>query len=124
MALLESAIHLPQLRLLHAFQALIYVAAIVLVHRNSSWGYGAGFAIAIAWNAMSIFVSHLVHAGAVVMLSMRAGQLHDLVPMMVTLGGLGTLYSLAPLSLPLQAQSQECGGSSWAAAFCPSPTLP
>jgi hypothetical protein len=89
-ALLVSAIVVPELRLLHSFQALIYIAVIVLARRNSPWGYGAGFAIAIAWNGMSLLVTHLIQAGAVaIWSSLRTGHLQQLVPMMVTLGGIG-----------------------------------
>lgn len=89
-ALLVSAIVVPQLRLLHSFQALIYLAVIVLARRNSPWGYGAGFAIAIVWNGMSLFVTHLMQAGAVAFWSsLRTGHVQELVPMMVTLGGIG-----------------------------------
>jgi hypothetical protein len=49
-ALLISAVFVPSLRLLHALQALIYVAVIVLTRRNSAWGFGAGCFIAAFWN--------------------------------------------------------------------------
>ncbi len=89
-ALLVSAIIVPQLRLLHAFQALIYVAVIVLVRRNSPWGYGAGFAVAIVWNGIGLFVSHLIQTGAIAIWSwLGTGHPDQVVPMMVALGGLG-----------------------------------
>jgi hypothetical protein len=43
LALTVSAYLVPQLRILHFFQALIYVAVIVLTRRNSPWGFGVGF---------------------------------------------------------------------------------
>jgi hypothetical protein len=90
MALLVSAIVVPELRLLHSFQALIYVAVILLARRNSPWGYGAGFAIAIIWNMMGLFVTHLIQSGAVAFWSsLRTGHMEQLVPMMVALGGVG-----------------------------------
>lgn len=64
LALAVSAAIIPQLRLLHFLQALIYVAVLILTRRNSPWGYGAGTIIAIAWNSLSIFVTHLFQAGA------------------------------------------------------------
>ena len=89
-ALFVSAILLPELRILHSLQALIYIAVIVLAHRRSPWGYGAGFAIAVVWNGMSLFVSHLIQAGSVAFWSsLRTGHVQQLVPMMVTLGGIG-----------------------------------
>jgi hypothetical protein len=63
-ALTVSAFLIPQLRLLHVFQALIYVAVIVLTRRNSSWGFGIGVVIPILWNALNLFVTHLFQAGA------------------------------------------------------------
>jgi hypothetical protein len=89
-ALLGSAIAAPELRLLHSFQALIYVAVIILARRNSPWGYGAGFAIAMVWNAMSLLVTHLIQTGAVaIWSSLSSGHVQQFVPMMVTLGGVG-----------------------------------
>jgi hypothetical protein len=89
-ALLVSAIVDPELRVLHCLQALIYVVVIVSARRNSPWGYGAGFAIAIVWNGMNCFGPHLIQAGAVAIWSwLRTGHVQQLVPMMVTLGGLG-----------------------------------
>jgi hypothetical protein len=89
-ALLVSAILVPDLRILHSFQSLIYIAVIILARRNSPWGYGAGFAVAIVWNGMNLFVTHLIQAGAVAFWSsLRTGHVKQLVPMMVTLGGIG-----------------------------------
>ena len=89
-ALLVSAIIVPELRILHSFQALIYVAVIVLAHRKSRWGYGAGFSISIVWNGMNLFITHLIQTGAVnFWLSLRTGHVKELVPMMVMLGGMG-----------------------------------
>jgi hypothetical protein len=92
LALLVSAIRVPDLRILHFFQALIYIAVIVLAHRNSPWGYGAGFAMATVWNGIGLFVTHLIQSGAVAFWSsLRTGHVQQLVPMMVTLGGIGHL---------------------------------
>ncbi len=89
-ALLVSAIVDPELSVLHCFQALIYLAVIVLVRRDSPWGDGAGSAIAIVWNGMSFFGPHLIQAGAVAFWSwLRTGHAQQLVPMMVTLADSG-----------------------------------
>lgn len=56
-ALTVSAIFLPQWRVLHSFQGLIYAAVVVLAWRRSAWGFGAGFFIAVFWNALSLFRS-------------------------------------------------------------------
>jgi len=63
-ALAVSAFFVPEIRVLHALQALIYVAIIILAKRNSSWGLGAGVLISIAWNCLSIFITRLFQAGA------------------------------------------------------------
>lgn len=88
-ALIISAAVVPQLRLLHLFQALIYVAVILLARRNSAWGFGAGFAIAVTWNSLNLFVTHLMWAGAVAFWHfLRTGHVHRLDTMMVLLGGI------------------------------------
>jgi hypothetical protein len=90
MALLLSAVLVPDLRILHTLQALIYVAVIVLARRNSAWGYGAGFSVAILWNAMGLFITHLIQIGAIAFWSLlRTGRAGQLVPITVTLGGIG-----------------------------------
>ena len=63
-ALMGSAVVIPQLRLLHAFQALIYVAVVLLVRRDSALGFGAGITIAVAWNSLEWLGPHLIQAGA------------------------------------------------------------
>lgn len=89
-ALLLSAILVPDLRILHSLQALIYIAVVVLARRNSAWGYGAGFSVAILWNAMGLFITHLIQAGAIAFwLWLRTGHAEQFVPMAVTLGGIG-----------------------------------
>ncbi|HVH85192.1 MAG TPA: hypothetical protein VM912_00610 [Terriglobales bacterium] len=88
-ALIISAAVVPQLRLLHLFQALIYVAVVRLARRNSAWGFGAGVAIAVAWNSLNLFVTHLMWAGAVAFWHfLRTGHVHRLDTMMVLLGGI------------------------------------
>ena len=63
-ALVGSAVAVPQLRLLHAFQALIYVAVFLLARRNNAFGFGAGTTIAVAWNSIEWLGPHLIQAGA------------------------------------------------------------
>lgn len=89
-ALTVSALVVPQLRLLHFLQALIYVAVVILAWRNSAWGWGAGFTIAVIWNSLQIFVSHLAEAGAVAFWHLLStGQVTRLDTIMVTLGSIG-----------------------------------
>jgi hypothetical protein len=49
-----SAVYDPSIRVLHVFQAFIYVAVIILAARRSAWGYGAGCLIAAFWNWMNL----------------------------------------------------------------------
>lgn len=89
-ALTVSAWVVPQLRLLHFLQALIYVAIVILALRNSAWGFGAGVMIAVVWNSLNLFVTHLMQAGAVEFWSfLRTGQIRRPDTMMVPLGGIG-----------------------------------
>src|SRR5260370_30957510 len=64
LALTVSAVVVPPLSLLHFFQALIYVAVIVLTHRNERWGFGVGLSMAAVCNSLNLFVTHLIHAVA------------------------------------------------------------
>src|SRR5215469_10351154 len=89
-ALAVSAMVVPQLRLLHLLQALIYVVVVILARRNSAWGFGAGFTVAVAWNSLNLFVTHLMQAGGVEFWSfLRTGHVRRLDTMMVPLGGIG-----------------------------------
>lgn len=86
-ALIVSALVVPELRPLHFLQALIYVAVVILARRNSVWGLGAGVTIAVAWNSLNLFVTHLAQAGAVAFWRfVSAGEVRRLDTMMVTLG--------------------------------------
>jgi hypothetical protein len=88
-ALGVSALVIPQLRLLHFLQGLIYVAIIVLARRSSPWAYGAGVTVAAAWNSLNLFVTHLMQAGAIALWSfMRSGQVRRPDTMMVTVAGI------------------------------------
>jgi hypothetical protein len=86
-ALTVSAIVVPELRLLHALQALLYVAIIVLGRRANPLGLGAGITIALVWNGLNLFVTHLFEAGAVAFWSfLRTGHIRRLDTMMVPVG--------------------------------------
>jgi hypothetical protein len=63
LALLVSAIFDPTIRVLHALQALIYVAVVVLARRGSPWGFGAGALIGMFWNYVNLFVTNFIAAG-------------------------------------------------------------
>jgi len=88
LALTVSAIVIPQLRLLHLFQGMIYVAVIVLAHRNSPLGFGGGISVAVVWNGLNLFITHLIEAGAAEVWSfLRTGLLRRPDTMMVLVGG-------------------------------------
>jgi hypothetical protein len=63
-ALVGSALAVPKLLVLHAFQSLIYVAIVVLARKNRAVGFGAGVAIAVAWNSKEWLGPYLIQAGA------------------------------------------------------------
>jgi hypothetical protein len=87
-ALAGSAFLVPQLRLLHVLQALIYVAVLALARRNSPWGFGIGVIIPTAWNCLNLFVTHLFQKGATQFWSLvRTGHVSQPVPMLVMVGG-------------------------------------
>ncbi len=89
-ALAVSAVAVPELRLLHFLQALIYVAVVILSRRNNVFALGAGFTIAVAWNCLEFFGPHLIHAGAVMFWSfLHTGQVQHLETLMVPIGGIG-----------------------------------
>jgi hypothetical protein len=108
-ALAVSAWVIPQLRLLHFFQALIYVAIVILARRNSAWGLGAGVTVAVVWNSLELFVTHLMQAGAVAFWAfLHTGQLRRLVPMMVTVGGIGHfILMIACMAVVLQQERNK-----------------
>ena len=107
-ALTVSAWALPQLRLLHMLQALIYIAIVILAHRNSAWGFGAGATMAVAWNSLNLFVTHLMEVGAVAFWHfVRTGRVQALVPMMVALGGIAHFILLAACLAAILQQRPE-----------------
>jgi hypothetical protein len=50
LVLAVSAVFEASIRVVHVFQALIYVAVVILAGTRSAWGYGAGCFIAAFWN--------------------------------------------------------------------------
>jgi hypothetical protein len=58
-----SAVFDPTIRVLHAFQALMYVAVIWLTAYGSRWGLFLGVACAAFWNYMAMFVNSFFAAG-------------------------------------------------------------
>jgi len=62
-ALLLSAVFDPKIRLLHVLQALIYIVVSVLTGRQSPFGFGAGFAIAVLWNYTNLVITSFITEG-------------------------------------------------------------
>ena len=89
-ALAGSALAVPELRPLHVFQALIYVAVVLLARRDHASGFGAGATIAVVWNSLQLFVTHLMQAGAgELWILLRTGHLHRPDTLAVFVGGVG-----------------------------------
>jgi len=111
-ALTVSAAVVPALRLLHVLQALIYVAVVLLARRNKAAGFGAAVAVAIVWNSLNLFITHLMQAGAGEFWSLLlTGHVRRLDTMMVALGGAAHfLLIVACLAAFLR---QRPGGKDW-----------
>ena len=62
-ALVVSALFDPTIRVLHALQALIYVAVIVTTRRDSAWGFGAGCVISVVWNCVNLILTTFIWSG-------------------------------------------------------------
>jgi len=96
LALAVSAALIPQLRFLHLFQAIIYVAIIVLSQRNSPWGFGFGIFVPVVWNCLNLFVTHLIEAGAAQLwLFLRTGHVSRPDTLMVMIGGVAHFILIA-----------------------------
>ena len=58
-----SAVFAPEWRVLHVFQALIYVAVVAMTRRKIVGGFGAGLSVALFWNALSVFFTAATRDG-------------------------------------------------------------
>jgi hypothetical protein len=58
-----SAAFAPEWRVLHVFQALIYVAVVAMTRRMIAEGFGAGLSVALFWNALSVFATSAARDG-------------------------------------------------------------
>ena len=62
----------------------------ILARRNSVWGLGAGVTIAVVWNSLNLFVTHLAQAGVIAFWSfLRTGEVRRPDTMLVPLGCIG-----------------------------------
>jgi hypothetical protein len=90
LALVGSAIAVPQLRPLHTFQALIYVVVILLARRHHAAGFGAGVSVSVFWNGLQLFITHNMQAGARLLWTLLStGQVRRPDTIMVFVGGVG-----------------------------------
>ena len=95
-ALAVSAVAVPRLRVLHVLQALIYVAVILLSRRNKPEGFGAAISIAVVWNCLNLFITHLTQAGThELWLLFTTGHVRRLDTMMVAVGSLAHFIMIA-----------------------------
>ncbi len=62
-ALAVSAYFEPAIRVLHTFQAFIYLAVIAGALPHQKWAYGAGISIAAFWNYINLFVNTFIRNG-------------------------------------------------------------
>lgn len=99
----------PQLRLLHLLQAVIYVAVVILGWRNSAWGFGVGFTVALVWNSLNLVVTHLMQAGVVAFwVFLRTGEARRTDTMAVALGGIGHfILIIACLAAAFRQRTEE-----------------
>jgi len=107
-ALVVSAMAVPELRPLHLLQALIYIAVVIFARRNNVFAFGAGFTIAVAWNCLEFFGPHLIQAGAVLLWSfLHTGQVQRLETMMVPVGATGHLILIVACVAALFNQTTD-----------------
>jgi hypothetical protein len=52
-----SAAFVPELRVLHFFSGAHHIAVVAMTRRKSAMGFGAGLAVPVFWNALSVFVT-------------------------------------------------------------------
>jgi len=95
-ALLVSVLLDPRVWALHAFQALIYVAVIVLARRDSAWGFGAGLILALLWNGANLFATGFIPAGVGALgTSLHTGHLARPALLLVLVGAGGHFLMIA-----------------------------
>lgn len=90
--LLLSAVFDPGLRVLHGFQALIYVAVLVLTRKNSAWGFGAAVFIATVWNCLTMVVKTFVWQGlGQLLMLVQTGRMENPTQLIVVMAAIGHL---------------------------------
>ena len=111
-ALAGSAIVVPQLRLLHVLQALIYVAVAIFGRGGSTLAFGAAITMAAFWKALQLFITHNMEKGLVLFwLFLRSGHARQLDTMIVPLGGVAHFILIAACTCAFL--EQEKGRKKW-----------
>lgn len=112
-ALAASTFFDPSIWVLHAFQALIYVAVMVFAQRGSSLAFGAGFAISVLWNGANLFATGFIAAALdALRLAFTTGQVSRPVLLLLLVGAAGHFLMIAGcLTCFLRASS---GRREWA----------
>ncbi|HUJ61163.1 MAG TPA: hypothetical protein VLX92_21815 [Kofleriaceae bacterium] len=103
--LLGSAYLEHDIIVLHAFQALIYVATAGLCWRRHKLGYAIGLTIAVVWNAYNLFVSGFIQAGFHELHRIAAGE--RVTSAMNLIGGLGGIDHFALIALLIWAYARH-----------------
>lgn len=95
-ALAASVIFDPSIWILHAFQALIYVAVMVLAQRENPLGFGAGFAMAVLWNGVNLFATGFLAGGLHTLRAvLSTGHISRPVLLLVLVGAAGHFFMIA-----------------------------
>jgi len=96
LVLAASAVFDPSIGVLHALQALIYVAVMVFAQRGSPIGFGAGFTIALLWNGANLFATGFIAGGfRSLSLTVTTGHIVRPVLLLVLLGATGHFLMIA-----------------------------
>lgn len=108
-----SAAFAPEWRVLHVFQALIYVALIALARRRSAWGFGAGLFIALFWNSLGIVATTATRDGMNEVVNIiRTGHVQRpdlLLTLLATLGHVLIIIGCVIGMMRLQPKPREWG---------------
>ncbi len=95
-ALAASVFFDPSIWVLHTFQALIYVAVMVLAQRESPLGFGAGSVIALLWNGANLFATGFIAAALHTLHTvLSTGHISRPVLLLVLVGAAGHFLMIA-----------------------------
>jgi hypothetical protein len=95
-ALAGSVFFDPSIWILHAFQALIYIAIMVLAQQGSPLGFGAGLVIALLWNSANLFATGFIAAGLHTLRAVvSTGHIQRPVLLLILVGAAGHFLMIA-----------------------------